>query len=698
MSTRTHYRACNLCEAICGLVIEVENDRVTSIRGDKDDPLSRGHICPKAVALQDLYEDPDRLKQPVRRTADGWEQISWEAAYTEVVTRLQQVQKDHGRAAIGIYLGNPNIHNYGSALYLPDFIRSIKTPNTFSATSADQLPHHLVAYWMFGHYFFLPVADVDHTDFMLILGANPLVSNGSLMTAPGFVKKMRAIQERGKVVVIDPRYSETAAKADEHHFIRPGTDALLLLAMVHTLFAKEWVHLGHLQAHSKNIEQVAEAVKAFTPNAVAALTGIAATDIERITREFVEAEKAVCYGRMGVSTQEFGALCIWLVNLMNLLTGNFDREGGAMFTSPAMDTVLPNRKGNIDRWQSRVSGYPERFGELPVAAMIEEMTTPGEGQIKAFVTSAGNPVLSTPDGQSLDEALEKLDFMVSVDIYINETTRHANIILPPTSGLETSNYDVSFQTLAVRNTAKFSEACFEKTPEQRHDYEIFQELARRLRHGDYSPLAEKPEQLVDFALQMGAYGKTGLSLQKLKDQPSGVDLGALRPVLPKRLFTEDQMIDLAPEALVADLERIAKRLAAGDDVNEDFPLLLIGRRQLRSNNSWMHNSTRLVKGDERCTLLLHPEDAQRYGVEDGQVVAVASAVGTIRIKAEIKQEMMPGVVSIPHGWGHARAGVKMEVAQAHPGVSINDLTIPGFVDQLSGNAAFSGVPVRIRKE
>lgn len=697
MPTRTHYRACNLCEAICGLVIEVENERVTSIRGDKDDPLSQGHICPKAVALQDLYEDPDRLRQPVRRTAEGWEQIGWEEAYSEVVARLQQVQNNYGRSAIGIYLGNPNIHNYGSALYLPDFIRSIKTPNTFSATSADQLPHHLVAYWMFGHYFFLPVADLDHTDFMLILGANPLVSNGSLMTAPGFGKKMRAIQQRGKVIVIDPRYSETAAKADEHHFIKPGTDALLLLAMVHTLFAKQWVDLGHLSTHSKNLPLVEEAVKGFTPSAVASLTGISAADIERITHEFVQADKAVCYGRMGVSTQEFGALCLWLVNLMNLLTGNFDRRGGAMFTSPAMDTVLPNRKGNIDRWHSRVSGYPERFGELPVAAMIEEMTTPGEGQIKAFVTSAGNPVLSTPNGQSLEEALSQLEFMVSVDIYINETTKHANIILPPTSGLETSNYDVSFQTLAVRNTAKFSEACFEKTPEQRHDYEIFQELTRRLRHGDYQPLAEKPEQMVDFALQMGAYGKTGLSLQMLKDQPSGVDLGPLQSVLPERLFTEDQKIDLAPEALLIDLERIAQKLANEDTNNDDFPLLLIGRRQLRSNNSWMHNSKRLVKGGERCTLLLHPEDAQKYGINEGQMVAVDSPVGTIQIKAEIKDEIMPGVVSIPHGWGHARTGVKMTVAQAHPGVSINDLTLPNFVDQLSGNAAFSGVPVRIEK-
>ncbi len=697
MSTRTHHRACNLCEAICGLVIEVENDKVISIRGDKDDPLSRGHICPKAVALQDLYEDPDRLKKPVRRTDDGWEEISWEEAYTAVVTGLQKVEKDYGRSAIGIYLGNPNIHNYGSALYLPDFIRSIKTPNTFSATSADQLPHHLVAYWMFGHYFFLPVADVDRTSFMLILGANPLVSNGSLMTAPGFGKKMRAIQERGKVIVIDPRYSETATKADEHHFIRPGTDALLLLAMVQTLFAKEWVTLGHLEAHSKNLAELAAAVKRFTPTAVEELTGISAENIERITGEFVQAESAVCYGRMGVSTQEFGALCIWLVNLLNLLTGNFDKAGGAMFTSPAMDTVLPNRKGNIDRWRSRVSGYPERFGELPVAAMIEEMTTPGAGQIKAFVTSAGNPVLSTPNGQSLDKALAALDFMVSVDIYINETTKHANIILPPTSGLETSNYDVSFQTLAVRNTAKFSEACFEKTSEQRHDYEIFQELARRLRHGDYQPLAEKPEQMVDFALQTGAYGKTGLSLQQLKDQPSGVDLGPLQPVLPERLFTEDQKIDLAPKALLEDLERIAKKLTTSTSVNDKFPLLLIGRRQLRSNNSWMHNSERLVKGGERCTLLIHPEDAGKYGIKEGQLVMVKSMAGAIDIKAEIKKEMMPGVVSIPHGWGHARSGVKMKMAQAHPGVSINDLTLPGFVDELSGNAAFSGVPVSVQK-
>lgn len=693
-ATRTHYRACNLCEAICGLVIEVADQEVISIRGDQEDPLSQGHICPKAVALKDLYLDKDRLRQPVRRTATGWETISWEEAYTEVVTQLQSIQQKHGQAAVGIYLGNPNIHNYGAYLYLPDFIRSIKTPNTFSATSADQLPHHLVAYLMFGHYFFLPVSDIDRTDFMLILGANPLVSNGSLMTAPGFGKKMRAIRERGKVIVLDPRRSETAAKADEHHFIRPGTDAFLLLAMVQTLFAKKWVKLGHLQAHSKNLEEVGRAVQAFTPESVAAITGIPAKDILRITEDFVAAERAVCYGRMGVSTQEFGSLCIWLINLINILTGNFDRPGGAMFTSPAMDTISPTRKGKINRWKSRVSGYPERFGELPVAAMLEEMTTPGEGQIKAFVTSAGNPVLSTPEGKKLEEALAELEFMVSIDIYINETTRHANIILPPTSGLETSHYDLAFQTLAVRNTAKFSEPCFEKTAEQRHDYEILQELTTRLRQCDYQPRAKNPEQIVDYALQHGPYREQGLSIQQLKDHPSGIDLGPLHSVLPERLFTEDQKIDLAPAALLDDLVRLSKQWAAPKDDN--YPLLLIGRRQLRSNNSWMHNSQRLVKGDERCTLLIHPQDAARYNIEQDQLVTVSSQAGNLIIKAELEETMMPGVVSIPHGWGHDREGVRMAVAQAHPGVSINDITLANFVDELSGNMAFSGVPVAVQ--
>lgn len=691
---RTHYRACNLCEAICGLEIKLQGDEIISIRGDKNDPLSKGHICPKAIALKDIYYDKDRLKQPIRRTDDGWEVISWEEAYDEVVTNLKDIQAKHGNNSVGIYLGNPNVHNYGSLLFGPNFIRSLKTQNRFSATSADQLPHHFVGRQMFGHYFMLPVCDVDRTDYMLILGANPLVSNGSLMTAPGFDKRMKAIQKRGKVVVIDPRRSETAKKADEHLFIKPGTDVLFLWAMVYTIFENNWVDFGHLKDHVKNFDIVETLVQDYAPELIAPITGIEASTIRRIAKEFVEAERAVCYGRMGVSTQEFGGLCIWLVNLINILTNNFDKEGGAMFTSPAMDIIANGRKGKMNRWKSRVRKLPEMFGELPVATLMEEITTEGEGQIKAMITTAGNPVLSAPNGKGIDKAFEQLDYMVSIDIYLNETTKHANIILPPTTGLEISHYDVSFHALAVQNTAKFSTPCFEKTPEQRHDYEIYNELTLRMSAGAFRAPYNTPEEMVDMALKYGPYGKTGLSVKQLKTNPSGIDLGALQSQLPNRLFTEDKKIDLAPGELIADLKRVQRFIQTAKEGQSQ--LVLIGRRQLRSNNSWMHNSYRLVKGGDRCTLLIHPNDAQQAGIVHHQQVQVQSRVGSISIKAEISDEMMEGVVSIPHGWGHNQEGVQMEVAQKHAGVSINDLTDELFIDELTGNAAFSGVFVTVK--
>ncbi len=696
-ASRTHYRACNLCEAICGLVIEIdENDEIQSIRGDKADPLSRGHICPKAIALQDLYNDPDRLRKPVRRTENGWEEISWQEAYDEVAKKLSGVQEQYGKAAVGMYLGNPNVHNVGSSLFLPPLLKALRSPNLYSATSADQLPHHLIAYWMFGHHFHLPVPDIDRTDYLLVFGANPMVSNGSIMTAPDFAKRMRAIQERGKVVVIDPRKSETAQKASEHHFIKPGTDAALLLAMVQVMFADNLVQLGRLSDMVKHLDQVREAVKAYTPESVASFCGVSADTIRTLTHEFCAAEKAACYGRMGVSTQAFGGLCNWLINLINILSGNFDEAGGAMFASPAVNfTIMPKRAGRINRWASRVSGYPERFGELPVAAMIEEMKTPGEGQIKAFLTVAGNPVLSTADGQALEEALEDLDFMVSIDIYINETTRFADIILPPTSGLETSNYDIAFHSLAIRNTARYSEPCFDKTEEQRHDYEILQELTRRFVPDGAAVPNLTPGQMIDMGLRSGQYSDTGLSLEQLQKNPSGVDLGPLESVFPDRLATEDKKIDLAPTALVEDLDRLRAKLDATVAETTDFPLRLIGRRQLRSNNSWMHNSKRLVKGGDRCTLLIHPDDAHRHSIQSGDKVQLSSPVGSVQLPAEVSAEIMPGTVSIPHGWGHAREGVQLEVAGAHAGVSINDLMPANAVDKLSGNLAFSGVPVRI---
>jgi anaerobic selenocysteine-containing dehydrogenase len=711
--TITHYRTCTLCEAMCGLVLETEGGRVASIRGDAEDPFSRGHICPKGVALGDVHADPDRLRQPLRRTAGGWQTVSWDEALDEAAERLRAVQRTHGRDAVAVYQGNPTVHNYGSLLYAPGFIRALGTRNRFSATSVDQLPHHVAAYTMFGHQLLIPVPDLDRTDFFLVLGANPAVSNGSLMSAPDAAGRIKAIRRRGgTVVVIDPRRTETAALADRHHFIRPGTDALLLLSLLHVVFAEGLEKPGRLAELTKGLDAARAIVAEFAPERAAAGTGIAADEIRGLARAFAAAPSAVCYGRCGVSTQEFGGLAHWLINLLNLVTGNLDRPGGAMFTKPAVDVLKRTRRGSHGRFRSRVRGLPEFGGELPVATLAEEILTPGPGQVRALVTSAGNPVLSTPNGGQLDRALAGLDFMVSVDFYLNETTRHAHLILPPTSPLEHDHYDLAFYTLSVRNVARYSPAVFPAPRGALHDWEIFLGLQRRLERGTKARLkhaalgALKPHGMLDMGLRTGPYGAgfkpfgRGLSLRRLRRHPHGIDLGPLQPVLPERLFTQDRKIDAAPAPLLADVDRLRARLlereadgaAAADG---GFDLLLIGRRQLRSNNSWMHNYPRLMKGRDRCTLLLHPDDAAARGIEAGATVRVGSRSGSVEVPAELSNEVMPGVVSLPHGFGHGRPGIGTTVAAAHPGASANDVTDDRFLDALTGNAALNGVSVRV---
>ena len=712
-----HYRSCNLCEAICGIEISVEADKRLDIRGDKDDPFSRGYICPKAVALQDLHFDKDRLRHPVRRTFQGWQRISWDEAFAEVAENLKRINATHGKNSIATYLGNPVVHNYGALLFAPGFIRTLRTRNRFSATSVDQLAHHVAAFFMFGHQLLLPVPDVDRTQFHLMLGANPAVSNGSMMTAPGMSRRLEEIRRRGgKVVLVDPRYNETAPLVDRHLFIRPGTDVLLLLALLQVVFEEGLVRLGQVASFTKGVEAVGEIVAEFTPERVAPLTGIDANEIRTLAREFATAESAVCHGRIGVSTQEFGAVCQWLINVLNIVTGNMDRPGGAMFTLPAFDPLSAPEslapRGGFGRWHSRVRQLPEFAGELPVAALAEEILTEGPGQIKALVTFAGNPVLSTPNGHKLDRALAGLEFMVSIDFYINETTRHARIILPPTSSLEREHYDVAFNVLTVRNTAKFSPALFEPGEDTRHDWEILSELQSRMEHKGF--VNRKwikrffgPERILDLGLRFGPYGaklnpfSNGLTLRKVRQAVHGIDLGPLKSCLPGRLRTDDKRIDLAPEVLVKDVARVKKKLFDGAPVCLNGELLLIGRRQLRSNNSWMHNSERLVKGNPAkppCSILMNPTDATHHGLVSGENVRVRSRVGEIVLPLEVTDEMMPGVVSIPHGWGHERAGNHLSVAQQHAGVSINDLTDPLAIDALCGTAAFSGTPVTVERQ
>ncbi len=735
-----HYRACNLCEAICGIVIsrsrqelesvgrssrqqeagrqetrnpELETANGLDIRGDKDDAFSRGYICPKAAALGDLHFDKDRLEHPVRRTPTGWKRLGWDEAFAEVAENLKRINATYGRNSIATYLGNPTVHNYGALLFAPPFLRSLHTRNKFSATSVDQLAHHLSGYLMFGHQLLLPVPDLDRTKFFLILGANPAVSNGSMMTAPGMSRRLQEIRERGgKVILVDPRFTESARLADRHLFIKPGTDVLLLLALLQVVFDEGLTDPGPLAGFTKGLDVIGKLVAEFPPEQVAAITGIDSGQIRLLAREFASAESAVCYGRIGVSTQEFGGVCQWLINVLNIVTGNLDRPGGAMFTLPAFDPITAPEslapRGSYARWHSRVRNLPEFAGELPVVTLAEEILTEGPGQIKALVTSAGNPVLSTPNGRELDRALAGLEFMVSIDPYINETTRHAHIILPPTSSLERGHYDIAFHLLAVRNTTRFSPPFFQAGEDARHDWEIFSELQTRMGgtglfrrvKGRVSKRFFGPERILDLGLRFGPYGakfnpfSKGLTLGKVKKAVHGIDLGPLRSCLPGRLRTPDKQIELAPNVLVNDVARVkAKLLSESPQANGH--LLLIGRRQLRSNNSWMHNSERLLRGNPRCTMLMHPTDAAQRHLHAGQNVSVRSRVGSVVVPVEISEEMMAGVVSLPHGWGHGRQGIELEVAQQHSGESINDVTDDQTIDALCGTAAFNGTWVDV---
>lgn len=706
--TSTHISTCPLCEATCGILVETEGRKILKIYGDKDDPFSKGYICPKAAALQDLYEDPDRLRQPVRRTESGWEQISWKEAFDEVALKIQETQAEHGNNAMALYLGNPSVHNLGVMTTGSLYLRTIRTRNRYAATSLDQLPHMLAAQQMFGNQLRMPVPDVDRTDFFVILGGNPLVSNGSIMTAPDMKGRLAALKSRdGRLVVIDPRKTRTANAADQHIFIRPGTDALLLLAIANTLFQEDLLRIGRLGAHTDGLDLMQELAEAFTAEAVAEETGVAASVTRELARAAAAAERPVFYGRVGLCTQEFGGLGAWLLHVLNFLVGSLDEVGGSMFANAAFDLPGLARKfrllGHYDKYRSRVRNLPEFGGEFPAATMADEMLTEGKGQIRTLMTVAGNPVLSTPNGQKLERALAGLDFMVSIDPYINETTKHAHIILPPTTALEREHYDVAFGIFMVRNNAKYVKAVIPKDKEQRHDWEIFSELWARHKKGwpglrwakkNVMRLALKgvnPRTQVAWALRNGPHKVT---LRQLLRTPHGIDLGALTSALPEKLETANKRINLVPEIYKQDVARLAEKRSS----SVDFPLRLIGRRHLRSNNSWMHNSLRLVKGKDRCTLMIHSEDAARYNLSSGESTTIQSAVASAQVTIEVTDSMMPGVVSLPHGWGHSRKDTQLSVAEAHAGVSVNDLTDDSIVDMLSGVAVLNGVPVQLIRD
>ncbi len=706
---KTHFRVCNLCEAMCGLAIQHEGDQILSIKGDEKDPFSKGAICPKGAMMGEVYKDPDRLRKPLKKTSNGFVEIGWEEAFDEVANRLNAIRSSHGNNAVGIYAGNPSVHNYGTMLFLGGLKKALKTQNSFSATSMDQLPHHFAAYFMFGSGMRVPIPDIDRTQYMIVMGANPIASNGSLMTAAGVDKRLKAIQKRGgKYVVIDPRKTETSKLADQHIFIKPATDVYFLLAMMHLIFKNNSIKLGHLKQHVQGLDDLKNVAKSFSPEKVTHITGISVEDIYQIIEEYLATEKAVIYGRMGVSTQDHGGLCHWLINVINLLTGHLDTIGGSMFTNPAVPLVR-NKKGknSFDRWKSRVRGLPEFEGEIPVSTLAEEITTEGEGQIKAMVINAGNPVLSSPNGSQLDKALSQLDFMVSIDIYLNETSRQADIILPPTTGLEIDHYDLVFHALAVSNDAKFSRALFQPKYGQLHDWQILKALTKRLSKKKLSFFyrISTPKILLNLALLTGPYGKfssvtnffSGLSLRKVRKSVHGIKLGPLSTMFPEGLRTSNKKIHLAPELFLIELEKLNLKFKDSTTPLAQNSFSMIGRRHLRSNNSWMHNTEKLINGKNRCTVMINSNDAEKLGIKNNEEVLVKSRVGSIKIPSELTDSLMPGVISIPHGFGHHKKGTQLKVAEANAGVSVNDITDDLRIDALTGNAAFSGQIVEIVK-
>jgi anaerobic selenocysteine-containing dehydrogenase len=726
-----HLRTCPLCEAMCGLEIHVESGAVAGIRGNRDDVWSRGHLCPKGVSLGSVHHDPDRIRQPMIKVDGQWQEVSWDAAFRRCTELLTPVIEKYGIGAVTAYTGNPLAHSFSLARYAGVLMGMSGMPVTYSPGTVDQWPKNLSSHLMYGLWWNFPVPDIERTDLLVIMGANPAASQGSLLAAPDVMGLIDGIRKRGKVIVIDPVRTQTAARADEWLPIVPGTDAALLLAVAHTLFDENLVDAG---PHVDGVDTMRRVAADWPPERVSVVTGIDEDRIRRLARELAGTERSVVYGRIGLCNQEFGSLASWMVDVINILTGHFDTPGGAMFPQPAAWSIttqpLPGLEGGLPefgRWHTRVRGAKEVLGQAPVSCMTEEIATPGDGQLKALITVAGNPVLSTPGGDKLDEVLPMLEAMISIDLWLNETTRHADVILPGLSPLEQPHHDDLILLFAIHSISNYSAPVFDPG-DRPHEWEILIRLTglctgtpaedvdvAAIDDGFFDYLAFTrgvdgaeirklydhggPERMLDLTLRTGPFGDQygtnpgGLTLDLLKANPNGIDFGPMVPQLPDILDMPDKKIRLAPQYLLDDLPRLAARLERPAE-----PLVLVSRRHLRSNNTWMHNVPALMKGKDRCTLLIHPDDAARCGVSDDDVVTVKSEAGEIKVPVEITDAIKPGVVSMPHGWGHGKSGTRMSVANGSPGANTNALSLPTFLDEPSGNGALNGIPVTVLQD
>jgi len=736
-----HLTTCGICEAACGVKVQVEDGKVVGVRGDPEHPATRGYFCAKGTALQATQHDPDRLRAPLVRRGDKLVETTWEDAFRILKDRLGPIIAEGGPDAVAWHLGTPLTHDYGIWIYGTMALRLAGSTQVYTTATLDHMPMMTAAGLMFGARntasFSHAAPDVDHTDLLVLLGCNPLVSNATGITAPR--GRLHNIQKRGgRIIVIDPQRTQTAEMADQHLRLRPGADAALLAALINVIFTEGLDRLHRIQKYVVGADALRAAVRPFTPEAISARCGIAPQTIRELAREIAAAPAAAIYGRCGALTQQFGSVAVWLMYALGAVTGNLDRPGGMLFPLPAAATHN-TRGGNgrgypfpSGRWRTRVGGHPEVLGELPTPMLAEEILAE-RSPIRALITMASNGARTAPDSERYEAAMRHVELLVSVDMYVNETTRHADIILPPPPLLERDHYDAFYEQLAHRNHTRYTDAVMPLPAGAYSEHQILLEITAVLGgFGDMDrgtiddillsalvhDIVEEPGSVLshmdpqdvlmalggergpkrglDLRLRAGAYGDhfgarpEGLTLAKLRALPHGVDLGPLRPRLPEVLRTPSGRVELAPAPLVADLDRLREALA------ETPELVIIGRRQTRSMNTMLHNVPALMKGPERCTLWVHPDDALARGLLDGSQCEITSANGRIEAKVEVSDLVMPGVVSLPHGWGHHGPGLQLSIAAQHPGANLNAITGPAGLDVPSGTAAFNGVKVEVR--
>ncbi|MFN8159440.1 MAG: molybdopterin-dependent oxidoreductase [Solirubrobacterales bacterium] len=703
---------CRVCEPFCGMVATVEDGRLAKLRPDPEHPLSAGFACPKGIAMTGVQSDPDRVLHPLRRAGGGsFERVSWEAALGEIAERLDRIRSQHGGESIGWYMGNPGAFSYSHPIWSKGFIDALGSSHYYTASSQDVSNRFAASHFLYGSPFLVPIPDLERTDLLLLVGANPLVSHGGVMSAPRIKDQLHAITARGgRVVVVDPRRSETAA-AFEHLAIAPDADAWLLLSLLAVIFEEGLEDVEALRSQTAGAEALRALAAPHPPEATERRTGIGAAEARGLARDLAAAERAAVYGRTGSCLGRHGTLVSFLLDALNAVTGNLDSPGGAMFGDPPLDFEgIVHRLGlaTYARVRSRVGGFPEVLGSLPASLMAKETTTPGPGQLRALFVSAGNPVLSVPNGPELVEAMERLDLCVAIDLYVSDTARHADFVLPATTMYEREDLPLPFLGLFTKPFITFTEAVVEPSGEARQEWEIIEDISRRIGVVPSSiPLARllgraglrlSPRTLVDLLLRTGPKGdlfglrRGGLSLAELRRNPHGVVLAEhLRAgVMKGKLRTRDRRVRLD----VPEIRDEVGRLAARPESGAEMPLRLIGLRELRSHNSWMHNAALLMRGGREHSARIHPEDGAAAGVEDGAACRLVSAHGAIQTVARLTDEVTRGTVAVPHGWGHSGG---WQIANEAGGANVNELVSsePEDLERLAGMAFMNGVPVRL---